>query len=141
MHRSPRLGRAGPLCRSLHSRHSCWRPPCCGLAPSYGSALRAAHSAKRIHSPPHAANLNALSHVIKPKLSPPECVKVRIPKDRLYVFWGLSGLLFFGLHLKDTFGFFWMGEGDLRILGTHTAATSSITARSAKPVRQTGPWP
>ena len=27
---------------NLQSRYSCWRPPSCGLAPSYGLALRAA---------------------------------------------------------------------------------------------------
>ena len=37
----PGIGRAGPLYRSLPSMDSCWRPPSCGLAPSYGLALRA----------------------------------------------------------------------------------------------------
>ena len=36
------LGRAGSPARNLNSRCSCWRPPSCGLGPSYGLALRAA---------------------------------------------------------------------------------------------------
>ena len=38
----PRRGRAASLYRSLQHRYSCWRPSPCGLAPSYGLALRAA---------------------------------------------------------------------------------------------------